>query len=238
VSNFTVQVTDANSLAATKALSLTINTSGVSGGGIGLVQANAIQGSGVASVSAAFAAGNTAGNLIIAFVRMSSTGQSVTVTDSAGDVYTEAVTQVQTVDGHQVYIFYAKNIVGGANTVKAAFSATNNHPWLAIYEYSGLSKTTPLDQTAHAQGSSAAANSGTTAMTVSANELLFAGTGLPASYTGTATAGSGYTMLQRSTSTSPADNEGEGVTSTGAYAAAFSVSPSTNWTAVLATFKP
>jgi hypothetical protein len=233
-----VQVTDANSLAATKALSLTINTSGGGSGTIALVQSNAVQGSGVGSVSATFPAGNTPGNLIIAFVRMSSTAQTVTVTDSVGDVYTDAVTQAQTADGHQVHIFYAKNILGGANTVKAAFSGTNNHPWLAIYEYSGLSKTNPLDQTAHAQGSSGAASSGAAAMTGSANELLFAATGLPAGYTGTATAGSGYTMLQQDTSGSTADNEAEIVSAAGTYAATFTLSPSTYWSAVLATFKP
>jgi len=236
--NFTVLVTGANSLTATKVLSLTISTSGGGSGAIALVQSNAIQGSGVGSVSAAFPAGNTPGNLIIGFVRLSSTAQTVTVTDSAGNVYTDAVTQGQTADGHQVHIFYAKNILGGANTVKAAFSTTNNHPWLAIYEYSGLNKTTPLDQTAHAQGSSGAASSGAAAVTVSANELLFAATGLPASYTGTATAGTGYTMLQRDTSGSTADNEGEVVSTTGTYATTFSLSPGTNWTAVLATFKP
>jgi hypothetical protein len=237
-SNFTVRVTDANSFTATKALNLTINTNGGSGGGIGLVQSNAIQGSGVASVSVAFPTSNTAGNLIIAFVRMSSTGQSVAVTDSVGNAYTSAVSQAQSSDGHQVHIFYASNLVGGANTVKATFSATNNHPWLAIYEYRGLSTTNPLDQTASAQGSGASPNTGATATTVSANELLFAATGLPSSYSGTVTAGSGYTMLQQDTNTSLADNEGVVVTSTGAYAATFGTSSGTNWTAVLATFRP
>jgi hypothetical protein len=235
--NFTVQVSDSNSLTATKPLTVTINSNGGAGGGIGLVQSNAIQGSGVGSLSVAFSASNAAGNLIIAFVRMSTTTQSATVTDSVGNVYTDAVTQVQTTDGHQVHIFYAKNILGGANTVIATFSATNNHPWLAIYEYRGLSTTSPLDQTASAEGSDASPNSGT-ALTTSANELLFAATGLPVGYTGTATAGSGYTMLQQDTNTSHADNEGAVVTSTGTYAATFSVSPSANWTAVLATFKP
>ncbi len=241
-SSFTVQVTDANSLTASAALSITINASG--GGEVevarasALVQSNAALGSAVGSLSAAFPAGNTAGNLIIAFVRMSSTSQTVTVTDSAGDTFAQAVTQAQAADGHQVFIFFAKKIAGGANTVKASFSASNNHPWLAIYEYSGLSTTNPLDQTsAHAQGTSAAASSGATpAMTVSANELLFAGTGLPSTYTGKATAGSGYTMLQQGTGTSPADNEAEIATSTGTYTAPFTLSASTNWSAVLATF--
>ena len=237
--NFTVKVTDANSQAATKVLNLTINASGVSGGGaIGLVQANAIQGSGVGSVSVTFPASNTAGNLIIAFVRMSTTSQTVTVTDSLGNSYVDAVTQGQTSDGHQVHIFYAKNILAGANTVKATFSASNNHPWLAIYEYRGLSVTSPLDQTGHAQGNSTTPNSGATAATLNANELVFAGIGLPSSYSGTATAGSGCTMLQQDINTSPADNDSLVATSTGTYAATFTLSSNTNWSAIVATFKP
>src|SRR5579864_9185983 len=188
------------------------------------------------SLPLAFPAGNTAGNLIIAFVRMSSTTQTVALTDSLGNVYTDAVSQAQTTDGHQVHIFYAKSILGGANTVKATFSATNNHPWLAIYEYRGLSATKPLDQTAHAQGSSSAPNSGATATTLSANELVFAGMGLPSTYTGTVSTGTGYSFLQRDTSTSPADNEAQGVNATGAYAGTFTVTPSTNWSAIVATF--
>jgi hypothetical protein len=236
-SNFTVQVSDSNSLTASKALSLTINPSG-GGGGIALLQSNSLQSSAVSSVSVAFPAGNTAGNLIVAFVRMSSTTQTVALTDSLGNVYTDAVSQAQTADGHQVHIFYAKSILGGANTVKATFSATNNHPWLAIYEYRGLSATSPLDQTARAQGSSSAPNSGATATTLSANELVFAGMGLPSTYTGTVSAGTGYGFLQRDTSTSPADNEAQGVSATGTYAGTFALSVSTNWSAIVATFKP
>ena len=235
-SNFTVQVTDANSLTAAKSLSITINTS--SGGGIGLVQENAAQGSGVASVSAAFPAANTTGNLILAFVRMSSATQTVTLKDSAGNTYVEAVGQVQTADGSQVHLFYAKSILAGANTVTATFSATNNHPWLAIYEYKGLNAANPLDQTAQAQGSSAAPNSGATATTTSANELVFAAMGLPASYASTQTLGAGYTLLQNDTSTSPASNETMLATSTGSFAATFSVTSSVNWSAIVATFKP
>jgi thermitase len=234
-SNFTVQVTDANSQIATKALSIAINPSG-GGGGIALVQSNAAEGTGIGSLSVTFPANNTAGNVIIAFVRMSTTSQTVTVTDSAGNAYTDAVAQAQTTDGHQVHVFYAKNIVGAANTVSATFSATNNHPWVAIYEYSGLSATSPLDQTAHAQGSSSTPNSGATATTARANELVFAAMGLPVSYPGTATAGSGYTLQRQDTGTSRAANETAAVTSTGSYATTFTLSSRTNWSAVVATF--
>jgi hypothetical protein len=186
----------------------------------------------------AFPAANTTGNLILAFVRMSSATQTVTLKDGAGNTYVEAVGQVQTADGSQVHLFYAKSILGAANTVTATFSATNNHPWLAIYEYKGLNAANPLDQTAQAQGTSAAPNSGATATTTSANELVFAAMGLPASYAGTQTIGSGYTLLQNDTSTSPASNESMLVTSTGSFAAALSITSSVNWSAIVATFKP
>src|SRR5206468_2400249 len=124
-----------------------------SGASARLVQAKTTEGTAAGSVSAAFSANNIAGNLIIAFVRMSSTSQTVSLTDSAGNFYRDAVSQAQAADGHQIHIFYAANIRGGANTVRATFSGTNNHPWLAVYEYSGLVTTNPLDQVTHAQGS-------------------------------------------------------------------------------------
>src|SRR4029077_7994180 len=235
--SFTVQVTDANSLTATKPLSITINTS--SGGGIGLVQENAVEGLGVGSVSVAFPTTNTAGNLILAFVRMSTTSQTGTLSDTANNTYVEAVAQVQNTDGSQVHLFYAINILGAAaNTVTATFSSSNNHPWLAIYEFNGLSITNPLDQTASAQGNGTAPSSGATPTTTSANELVFAAMGVPSSYSGTQTAGSGYSFLEQDTASSPAANESMLVTSTGSYTAVFTLSANTDWSAIVATFKP
>jgi hypothetical protein len=167
---------------------------------------------------------------------MSTTSQTVTVKDSAGNTYTDAVSQSQATDGHQIHVFYAKNVVGGANTVTATFSASNGHPWVAIYEYSGLSATSPLDVTAKAQGSGTAVSTGAGAATSSANELLFAGAGLPSSYSGTASAGAGYTLQLQNTSTSRAANEADIVTATGSYSGTFTISSSAQWSAVLATF--
>lgn len=234
--NFVVQVTDANSASATQALSVTINSSSMTA--ITLVQATSGQANGVASLSHKFASANTAGNLIIAFVRMSSTSQTVSVTDSVANVYTDAVAQVQSSDGHQTHIFYAKNIKGGSNTVTAKFSSTNNHPWLAIFEYSGVSTTAPLDRTSSAQGSGTSVSSGTTAQTQAAGELLFSGLGLPSSSTVTMTPGSGY-VLEQSDTTSPgsrAATEQGVVSSVGAFSATYSLSGGANWSAVLATF--
>jgi hypothetical protein len=233
-SSFTVQVVSSDAQTVKTTLTLTVNPANP----IALVQSNMAEGASQRSLSVRFPSSNHAGNLIIAFVRMSTTSETVTVSDSAGNVYKDAISQVQTVDGHQVHVFYAKNAAGISNSVTAHFSSRNSHPWLAIYEYSGLSTTTPLDQTAHAQGNGSAAGSGTAAMTSSAYELVFAAAGLPAGYTGAVTTGTGYSMLQQDTGTPRAANEAAIVNSSGSFAGVFGLNPGTNWTAVLATFKP
>jgi hypothetical protein len=210
---------------------------GGNSGPITLVQSNSVQGSGVGSVSVAFTSSNTAGNLIIAFVRMTSTTQTVTVRDTAGNIYSDAVDQLQTTDGHQIHIFYAKSVAAFSNNaVTATFSATNNHPWLAIYEYSGLNATNPLDETAHAQGSNSSPSTGATGTTTHANELLFVGLGMVNNASGRVTAGSGYALQQQDTNTSRAADETRIVSATGSYTGTFSLSASTNWSAVIATF--
>jgi subtilisin family serine protease len=234
-STFTLQVTDTNGMTGSKAFTITINFGIVVP--IVLLQSNAVERTGATSIATAFQVANTAGNLIVAFVRMSSSSQTVTISDSAGNGYVDAVSQVQTSDGHQVHIFYAKNITGGANTVTATFSATNNHPWLAVYEYSGLSATNPLDQTAHAQGSNASPSTGASGMTANANELVFAAMGIVNNFTGTATAGSNYMLQLQDTGTSRAATETAIATSTGAFTGTFTLSAATNWSAVLATFQ-
>jgi hypothetical protein len=203
---------------------------------IGLVQSAAVQGTSQASISQAFPAHNTAGNLLIVFVRASTANQTVAVTDTAGNNYAQAVMQTQTTDGHQIRIFYATSAGSGSNTVTATFSATNNHPWLAVFEYAGVSG---LDQTAHAQGSGTSPNSGLTPTTTSANELVFAGLGVPNNSTATATAGTGFQLLLQDAppNTSRAATEGQIVSATGQYGGTFSLSASANWSAVAATFK-
>ena len=205
-------------------------------GGIALVQSSASEGSGVTSVSAAFQSANQAGNLIIAFVRMSTTTQTVSVTDSANNTYADAVSQAQTADGHQIHLFYAKNIHGGSNTVRATFSSANNHPWIAVYEYSGLDTNNPLDQTARAQGSNASAVAGPVT-TTSSNELAIAATGLPASFKGTVNSGAGYSLQAQDTNTSRAANETGVLSAAGQTLGSFTLSFGTNWSAIVATFK-
>ena len=81
----------------------------------------------------------------------------VTLSDSRGNIYTSAVGPTK-YSGNKTnaQVFYAKNIAGGANTVKATFgTAVRSWGILYIHEYSGIDQTNPLDVTAAASGSSA-----------------------------------------------------------------------------------
>lgn len=231
-------VTATNSVGSSTATSAATGVVQSTGGGSGvvLVQSAAVQAGSAKSAAVAFSSGNTAGNMVIAFVRMSTTTQTVKVTDKNGNTYTDAVSQSQTTDGSQIHLFYAKNVKAGANTVTATFSGTNSHPWLAVYEYSGLSASAPLDQTAHAQGKSTSPSSGATSTTSSANELVFAGLGLPSSSTVTVAAGSGYQLERQTTSGTRAADEEKVATATGSFSGTFAISGSTNWSALVATF--
>jgi hypothetical protein len=160
----------------------------------------------------------------------------VTLTDSLGNTYVDAVSQVQNSDASQVHILYASNIKGGANTVTATITLPNDHPWLAVYEYSGLIANNPLDKTASAQGTSANAATGSSATTSNPYELIFVGAGIPSGFAGSASAGSGYTVAQQDTGGSPAINETLVTNSAGSFNGTFNFSGSTDWSAVLATF--
>lgn len=209
-------------------------------GDIALVQSASSPGRAVTSLSVSFPSANAPGNLIVVFMRMSSTTQTATVSDSAGNTYTQVVSIAQTSDGHQAKIFYAPNSKAGGNTVTVSFSATNNYPFLSIFEYSGLDRASPLDQVASAQASSAAPTA-TTAATTSANELVFAGVGLAAN-SGTdltPTPGAGFTIREKSIAPSgvaQGATEDEVVSATGAQTASMTFGVGANWSMVVATF--
>jgi chitodextrinase len=154
------------------------------------VQAAALQITSGASVSVVFANPTTSGNLIVAYVIWDNSG-SVTLSDSRGNTYTSAVGPTK-YSGNKTnaQVFYAKNIEGGATTLKATFATTvTSYGILYIHEYSGLDQTNPLDVTGAASGSSASMNSGS-ATTNYAVELLF---GAGESNETATNAGTGYT---------------------------------------------
>jgi hypothetical protein len=139
--------------------------------GISMVQQNSVNGGGVgSSLSLAFSNNNTAGNLIVVYQSWDDSGGNTiaSVTDTAGNTY------VSTGPEHSgTQIFYAKNIKGGANTVKTTFTGSGNLFQLHILEYSGADPISPLDAVSSASSSSGTALDSGATTTHFANELIF-----------------------------------------------------------------
>ncbi len=143
------------------------------------------------SVAVAYAHAETAGDLnVVAVGCRDATSSIISLTDSQGNTYTRAVGPTTTT-GLQQSIYYAKNIIGGSNTVTVTFNQAAAYPDLRILEYSGLDPTSPLDVTAAAAGTGTTASSGS-ATTTSANELIFGAGDSPQHFTA---AGSGFTKI-------------------------------------------
>ena len=138
----------------------------------------------------AFSSANTAGNLIVVYAVWNNSG-TVALSDTRGNAYTSVAPATRwNNNSWSSQVFYAKNIVAGTNTVQATFgTAINSFGIIYIHEYSGINKTSPLDVTASAIGSSSAMNSGS-ATTTNANDLIFGG---GASINNVNQAGSGFT---------------------------------------------
>jgi chitodextrinase len=212
---YTVEAFDAaGNISAASSPATATTLTGASGASTpAFVQAAAIQVTSGASVSATFANPNTSGNLIAAYVVWDNSG-AVTLSDSLGNTYVSAVGPTKySGDKANAQIFYAKNIAGGTNTLKATFAAAvTSYGILYIHEYSGISQTNPVDVTAASSGSAASMNSGSAA-TTSAVDLLF---GAGESNNTVTNPGAGYTA--RSTAYGNI-TEDRIVTATGSYSA-------------------
>ena len=182
-----------------------------------------------ATVALAYPGAQTAGDLNIVVVGWNDTAATVqSVKDSAGNNYSLAIGPTSGT-GLRQSIYYAANIVGGANTVTVTFSQGAVAPDIRILEYRGV---TTLDVTAGASGSGTAANSGS-ATTTSANELIF-GANMVATLT--RAAGSGFTSR---IITSPDGDIAEDkiVTTAGSNSATATLNGSGPWVMQMVTFK-
>jgi len=95
-------------------------------------------------VTGTFAA--TSGNLIVVFIRIGGTGAFSSITDTAGNTYTLAISD--TSRDPNLLCYYAKNITGHAtNAVTVNFSPSALYSWVFAAQYSGLDTSSPLDVT-------------------------------------------------------------------------------------------
>jgi glucose/arabinose dehydrogenase len=175
------------------------------------VQARASEINSGSTNSRAFNSPNTAGDLIVVYVIWNNTG-AVTFSDSRGNSYASATARITWGGNWSAQVFYAKNVLGGSNTVTATFgTAITSFGTMYIHEYSRLDKVNPVDVTASAIGSTAAMSSGNVT-TTNANDLLFAP---GASINNVNQGGTGYTTRSTAFGNRTQDRT---VTTTGSYA--------------------
>ncbi len=161
----------------------------------------------------AFGQPNTSGNLIVVYVVWSNAG-AVNVSDTNGNTYAPAAPVTRwNKSAWSSQVFYARNVAGGANTVRATFGNSIASFGIAyIHEYSGIDRTNPLDVSSAAIGSTSSMSSGS-ATTTNPRSLLF---GAAASAYEVTAAGSGFTSRRSDFGNRTEDRT---VTATGSYAA-------------------
>ena len=182
-----------------------------------------------ANISVSFPSNNTAGNFLIVTGTAARPAGTLTISDTAGDTFIPAMGPVtDTNQDVTAYIWYVPSCKGGSNSVTIT-PATAAALEIHVSEWTGLTTTSPVDQTASATGTGTTASSG--AATTTANgELIFGYTFL----FNTATAGSGFTPM----SLVNGDLDEYQVQSLAGSIAATYTQTSGTWFVVMATFKP
>lgn len=194
--------------------------------------------SALTTTSITWTSNTTTGNTIVVGFISNNPGPIISsVTDSQGNTYTRAFTQTglsQAPGIHCIEFWYSINITGGTTpTITPTF--IYNGAITLIREYSGISA---IDKIANTNGSGNSLDSGNTATTSFADELVVGLGGQELAATHGWTAGSGFGNLYNS-ATSGNNSiaiEDKSVSSTGAYNAMFTAINSPLWAAGVVTF--
>lgn len=190
--------------------------------------------------TSAFGSAITVGNTLVAVV--SSDGnvspEVTNVTDAKGNTFTKSLNKVSTAS--EISIWTAPITTGGTgDTVTVTYNAANsNNSGVIIQEWNAGGSTLQLDKSASGTATSASLNSGTTAATTNANELVFGSFVWTGTTAATTTAfGGGYS---NGTSTLVANAnlliESKEVAATGTQVATATISASRAYAGVIATY--
>jgi hypothetical protein len=135
------------------------------------VQAAANATTAATSFSVSFPSNTTAGNIILVGFDFASSVSFSSITDSQGNVFTEAGSQLTSPGGSRSRVYYAANIKGGADTVTINLSGSAG---VEVYltEYSGVSQVNPVDVQAGISGNAGSVSSGNATTTV-AGDLIY-----------------------------------------------------------------
>ena len=184
-----------------------------------------------------FSANPIAGNAILVAVAVNNatSNRVSSVTDSASNTYTRAISQLGT--GQDVEIWYALNITsGGATHTVTATAVSGDAITFDAQEVSGISSSSALDVKTGSSGTGTALSSGATTTPNKPTEFVF----VAGSQTATRpyTVGAGYSNLDQNTGNSliSVAAESKVISSAVAQTGAMSIDTSQNWACVVATF--
>lgn len=181
---------------------------------------------------------STAGNMLIAIAEADVVATNgITITGNLSTSWTRVISN-SVASTFDLELWVAYNIAGGAGqTVTATDNGGGVDSLIIVEEWSGAALTSALDKSAGTTGvASSALNSGATAATTQAAELVI-GAGV-ASGNVTMTAGAGYTNLNKvNTTFSTLAFESQVVAATGAQTATMTAGASVSWACQVATFK-
>ena len=141
---------------------------------VSFVQASAGATSGAASTFSLTLPSNTvAGNLLLIGFDFDTSASFSSMTDSQGNTFVQAGSQLTSPGGARSRLYYAPNIKGGPDTITIHLST--NSSFLEVYaaEYSGADPSSPIDGQAGAAGSAHGVSSGAATTTV-ANDMILA----------------------------------------------------------------
>jgi hypothetical protein len=201
------------------------------------VQSRSVDAGNVSSAALTFNSSTVSGNLATVAIQVGEQDDVVTsVTDNKGNTYTRRSFQPSTGAEAAVYIYDAKNIVGGASHQITVTLSTAKNLRFAIHEYSGADTTSPFDQVADDFGNSTTLSSGNLT-TTQAMELLFCA--------GITRDGRTFTpdgtFTQREVIPAAANTrlvtQDRMVTAIGTYAGTFTLNSSNPWACALVSYK-
>jgi fibronectin type 3 domain-containing protein len=180
-------------------------------------------------ISVAFPSNVAAGDFLVITGTAARPSQAITITDSAGNTFVPALGPVtDPAQDVTAYVWYVASARGGPDTVTLTPNVADALE-IHVSEWSGVSPTSPLDQTSFATGNGSQISSG--AKTTTQNGELIFGYTFPNQ---NASAGAGFTGL----SLVNGDLDEYQIQSTAGSVAATFTQQSDTWLAVMATFKP
>jgi hypothetical protein len=140
---------------------------------ISLAQVTAKQaGSSASSLAISFASATTAGNLIVIGFDYDTSAAFQSVTDSQGNIFTQAGSELTSPGGARSRLYYAKSIKGGADTITIRLTARSSFIEAYLAEYSGADPVSSIDAQAGAAGSSSAVSSGNVVTTAAGDKIV------------------------------------------------------------------